>query len=94
MDTKTLHFKICSHIFLKIAVPAFKRKFHFYVYFGTGGNLVFYFLDALYKTVGSDFEFLWINHLKWPTEFAIYLIKCENESKKKLKGWKIKSISK
>lgn len=35
--------KICSHIFLKIAVPAFKRKFHFYVYFGTGGNLVFNF---------------------------------------------------
>lgn len=44
-------------LFLKIAMPAFK-KFYFHVYFGTGRNIVFNFFGSLYKTSCLDFESL------------------------------------
>lgn len=55
------------------------------VYFGIGRNFIFNFMEESCKTVCSDFETLWINHLKRPTIFAIYPFNFKNERKKEAK---------
>lgn len=51
-------------------------------------------MEELCKTVCSDFETLWINHLKWPAKFTIYPIKFKNKREKGKKQLKNKSITK
>lgn len=83
-----LAFWKCSRIFLKALILHFKRSFVSNVYFGIGRNFIFNFMEELCKTVCSDFETLWINHLKWPTKFTIYPINFKKWKEKRC--WRIR----
>lgn len=88
-ESKICIFENAPVYFYKEPIFAFKKKLHFYVYFGTGRHFIFNFLEELCKTVCSDFETLWINQWKWPTKFAIYPVKFENEKEAKELGNKV-----